>query len=237
VSNISIFGNGKIINRRPKMRQIKNLIAKMLIGCLVLFCVNLNVNARFFANGSDEGYPGDGEKSYIPIENYVIDGAGYFLKGYSDIQKFLNLFELQDKNGIDYYEWQTVVNSAWSNVNNAVQTYNLLIKKAESTPYNEEFISRLIYFKYSEFIKENDLNSIIFNKCEDYLKKGDITGMYKHTLAEFTDIIDILSNVKEDLSFNKLPELSILWKLNETCAELSLFGQYASRVFFEIMGK
>ena len=211
-----------------------NLVIRLLTGCLFLFFIGLNCFGYVFANGSDEGYPGEGEKGYIPIEYYVRDGVGYFLKGYGDIQNFLNLYELQDKDGIDYYEWQKLAESALSNFKNADQTYDLLIKKVEGAPYNEEFISRLIIFNYTDFCNEKGLNSVIFKKCEEYLKKGDITGMYKYTYTVFTDIIDMLSNVKEDLSFNKLPELSLIWKINETCAELSLFGQYASRVFYSI---
>lgn len=214
----------------------KKLLIKAFIICSFIFVVNSNCFGYFLLNGSDDGYPPPGG-SYraVSIGTYVAEGAGYFLNGYSNIQKFLELYELQDKNGIDYEEWQTVLVSAINNMSGAAQTYGQLIKTAEATPYNEEFISRLIDFDYTKFAKAQRLNAIIFKECEAYLKEGDITGMYKHTSAKFTDILDILKVIEEDLAANKITDLSLIWRLNETCAELSIFGQYASRVFYTVM--
>jgi hypothetical protein len=215
----------------------KKLIIKMFITFLFIICLNLSINARFFVNGSDGGYPPEKVSRSISIEAYVVDAAGYFLKGYSDIQRLLELYELQDKIGINHEEWQGVLGSTLSNMSSAAQTYALLIEKAEATPYNEEFISRLMDFDYPGFAKEQGLNAIIFKECAAYLKEGDITGMYKRISAKFADILDMLKTVEEDLTVNKITELSLIWRLNETCAELSLFGQYASRVFYAVMEK
>ncbi len=215
----------------------KNLIIKLFFVCLFLFFVHSNCFSYFLFNGSGEGYPGDEENSGSTIETYVTTGAGYYLRAQRAIQEFLALFEIQDMNGIDFNEWRKVIDSALNHMNGAAQTYDLLIAKAGSTPYNEVFITRLIGFDYTGFAEEKGLNTVIFKECEEYLKRGDITGMYRYTRAKFTVIIDMLHSIKVDLSANKMPDLSLPWKLNETCAELSLFGNYASRVFFAVMAE
>ena len=113
----------------------KNLLIKMCITFLFVISLNSSAFARILANGSGDGYPPPGG-SYraVSIETYVEEGAGYFLNGNSNIQKFLELYELQNKNGINYEEWQTVLSNAMNNISSAVQTYEQLIKTAEATP-------------------------------------------------------------------------------------------------------
>ena len=67
--------------------------------------------------------------------------------------------------------------------------------------------------------------------------KGRKSFLYQDRFVAFIDILGILESVKKTVEKNNLPDLTVLWELNENCAELSLFGQYASRVFYEIIGK
>jgi hypothetical protein len=113
-------------------------------------------------------------------------------------------------------------------------TYEQLIQLAESTPYNREFISKLKGFDYQSFMEKNGLNAVVFNKVREYLEKGDITGSFKHTYSNLCALEDLLTAIKNGTAVNRAPELSLLWKLNETCAETSLFGSYAARIFHAI---
>ena len=75
---------------------------------------------------------------------------------------------------------------------------------------------------------------VIVKKVESYLKKGDITGIYKETYSTFLYILRLLNVLKEEISPDKPPELSMMWELNDVCSESSLFGSYVSRVFYAI---
>jgi hypothetical protein len=222
-----------------KMKSItNNLIVKMLIASLIVLLVNINVYARVFNNGAGGGFKEDGEKSASKegegtIEDFLIVGGGYYLNACSDIQKFLNMYEMQNENGIDYSEWQKVINSALANMNNAVDTYDRLIKKAEVTPYNETVIGWLMAFDYTGFMKKNGLNSVVFQQVAEFLKRGDITGLFGRVYSDLTEINEILSAIKEDVYISTIPEISMIWQINESCATLSLLGSYTSRVFQE----
>jgi hypothetical protein len=119
-------------------------------------------------------------------------------------------------------------------MNHAVKTYYQLIHRAERTPYNQAFISKLMDFDYVGGMEKWKLNSVIFNKVEAFLHKGDVTGCYKHIYDECLAITWMLYPVKYDLFLNRMPELSGLWKINERCSEMLLFGQYLSRVFYAV---
>ena len=147
----------------------------------------MNIFPRILQNGSGQGYPdGDGDKSSvnnISIENYVIQGAGYFLQASSCIQSILNRVEMQDFNGFYFSEIEQLVYRAYFNIIFARMTYEQLVQLAESTPYNREFISRLTGFDYQSFLENNGLNAVVFNKVREYLEMGDITGSFKHTYS------------------------------------------------------
>ena len=216
----------------------KNLIIKLLISSLILFTINFNVLGYVWNNGAGTGYGESEEKSSVKegtIEEYLIAGGGFYLSSYSDIQKFLYLYETQYGNGIniDYNEWEEVVDSAMVNMSSAVETYDRLIKKAEVTPYDETVTAWLMSFDYTGYMIDNGLNSVVFQCLTKYLKRGDITGLFKFIYSDLMEIRDILVSIKGDVCISKIPEISIIRKLNESCSKLSLLGSYTSRVFYE----
>ncbi|MDQ1351393.1 MAG: hypothetical protein QG657_1695, partial [Acidobacteriota bacterium] len=142
--------------------------SKMLLkGCVVLITFILftgNIYGLIACNGSGDGY--QPPKTGIAvggnsIETYIEMGGGYFLKSHSDILIFLNKVEMSGINGCDYNEWQGILKSALDNMRNAKKIYELLIKTAEATPYNQEVISRLAKFDYASFAQANNLNEVI----------------------------------------------------------------------------
>jgi len=216
----------------------KHLFLMVLTGICTLIIIGMNAYPFICCNGAGGGYEGGGGLSIIgdsdTIEDYIVKGAGYFLKADSDIQILLSMVELQDLNGIDYREMQTVVNIALENMNNARQTYEALIQKAGITPYNQSVIAILKNFDYETFRKENGLNSVIFYKVRSFLQMGDITGVFKYTHSRYLEIIELLVIIKQSVSSYRLPELAIFWRLNENTAYISFFGSYVARVFYEI---
>ena len=157
------------------------------------------------------------------------------MNAYSDILVFLNRMELSDLQGIDYRESQQLLDRALENMLNVLKTYERLINKAEVTPYKEAVISKLMDFDYNGFMQERGLNGVVFAEVEEYLKKGDITGILRQMYTEFTIIAGLLYSVRNELYFEKLPEMTNVWRLNERCTQTLLFGQYGSRVFYAVL--
>ena len=223
-------------------KKVLNLT--VLVGAIILLLTPTSMFPRVVHNGAGGGYEeGDGTSgtsasilSIEPtIEMYVITGAGYYLNAYSDILAVSNRVELSDLHGMDYNESRQILGRALDNMNNALKTYECLIKKAEVTPYNETVISKLMDFDYNGFMQKRALNSVIYAKVEEYLKKGDITGICRQMHTEFIVIIRLLYTMRAALYFEKLPEMSVIWRLNERCSQTLLFGQYASRVFYAVL--
>lgn len=218
----------------------KYLISMVLTGICILLLIGMNAYPFINCNGAGGGY-GDGSDdesicSYGgTIEFYIVQGAGYFLEANMDIQSLLRQVELQDLQGINYQEMQAVVNSALENMNNAKQAYELLIQTALKTPYNQPVIEILKDFDYESFSKEYGLSGVIFEKVRGFLQKGDITGVFKYTHSRCLEIIDLLDTIKQSVTRDQLPGLSIFWRLNESTADVSLFGSYVARVFAVIL--
>jgi len=212
----------------------------LLKGCVVVITFILftgNIHCYIAQNGSGKGYEPPKAADTIEdnsIETYIEMGGGYFLKSHSDILLFLNKVEMSNINGSDYNEWQSILKSALDNVRSAKKAYELLIKTAEATPYNQEVITRLTRFDYASFAQANDLNEVIFKKVEQHLVAGDITGCYKNAYAGMCAIEKLLVSVQNEVSLNKMPGLTDLWKLNGLCADTLIFGQYVAMVFHKI---
>ena len=223
----------KFINKHPI------LTVSMVFIVMALF--NNNLFSYIFFNGSGSGYEGsNGGEGFIyttPIENLIIEGAGYYLQANSDIQAILKMVELQDLKEADYIGLQRLVDSALENIDNARLTYEKLVETAGMTPYNPVFIEQLKSFDYKNFMSENRLNEVIFKKVKGYLSTGNITGAFKYNLYLVKSLEWLLFTVKNNVEFKKMPGLALSWKLNELCAEFSLFGSYAARIFQSINQK
>ena len=215
------------------IKSNKQLVVKIFIGFLIISMINIISYARIYHNGSSSGYDeSEGERDNgNTIERYIVEGAGYYLNANSDIHKILKMVELQDIQGIDFTAVNDLLDNAIFSIKNAKETYENLIKKAESTSYNEYVISLLADFDYSNFLIEHGLNSVVFEEVKGYLKKGDITGIFISTHRTFIDILGILNYIESEISQNKLPEITIFWSLNETLSKTSIFGSYVARVF------
>lgn len=196
----------------------KNLIVKLVLGCLIVFTFSFNVFGYILINGAGMGYEENGGGLAVngnTIENLVISGANYYLSTSGDIRRFLNLYEIQDENSMDFPGCREVLANAVYNMDHALAAYDRLIKNAGITPYNEVFKARLQAFDYTGFMKENGLNGMIFNTAAAFLKEGNITGLFKHIRSEFENIKGILITINKDVSVNNPPEISAVWRLNE----------------------
>ena len=176
----------------------KTPVLCLVMGAVILLTTQFNAFALIYCNGSGSGYEGGsggssfatGKVSVIlnPIESYIIEGAGYYLKGNAYIQSLLNLVELQDMNGINDAELAQLVNNALDNITMARETFAKLIEAAEATPYNQVVIEILHHFDYETFMTVNNLNPVIFKELQSYLSCGDITGTFERSYYRFYNI-------------------------------------------------
>ena len=216
------------------------LDSKIMILILIIFIFSFGVRLypRISFNGSGGGYDGsgDGDSAFdnFSIESMVVEGAGYYLQANSCIQSFLNHVELQDVRGVDYTELQCLIASAVEHITNARFAYERLVYTAERTPYNPVVIEKLKAFDYDSFMLENRLNETIFKKVEGYLRNGDITGAFRQGLSVIRSIQWLLFIVANYVEFEQMPWIEFSWKLNELCAEFSLFGSYTARIFHSL---
>jgi hypothetical protein len=205
---------------------------------IIVFSSGVSLYPRISCNGSGSGYdvPGDGDSAFsnFSIEYMVVEGAGFYLQANACIQSFLNQVELQDVRGIDYTELQRLIANAVENITNARLAYERLVETAERTPYNPVVMEQLKAFDYDSFMLENRLNETIFKKVEGYLSNGDITGAFRHGLSIIRSIQWLLFIVANYVEFDQLPWIDFSWKLNELCAEFSLFGSYTARIFHSL---
>lgn len=222
-----------------------SIFVKISIICVFIFMINLdNVNGRIWQNGAGSGYDGgddsgDGVSETAGVNNtieyYITLGAGYYLNANSSFQEFLKMVEMQDIGGIDVFAMQKESGSSLVNMQNAAFIYMILVKQAEVTPYNEVVITRLKNFDYQSFMLENNLNPVVFSEVEEYLQIGDITGLLKKVYVDLVEIAAMLKSVNEELDLNRIPQLTELWRINETFSHMSLFGSYTARVFSEVL--
>jgi hypothetical protein len=218
------------------MQTITKILKKGIILAVSIFILfNINAFSYVFFNGSETGYSGGTSNgigiSNISIEMLIIEGSGYFSKSQADIQSFLNTIELQDTMVINYIDLYQVIKNSLNHMIQARSNFEELIKAAESTPYNLEVIGRLKEFDYDSFMKEYNLNPYIFGTIKEYLVKGDITGTFKYTNFQLKEIALLIEKIQEEINAYRLPEISVCWKLNELCAETTLFGSYIARIF------
>jgi hypothetical protein len=223
------------------MKQ-KKLILKALLVFIITAFLSINVYSYICNNGAGFGYGGNGESSgglsicsqNNEIEYFIKLCAGYYLDAKTDIQQLLKVVELQDIRGINYTDMHFLVDSALVHMKNAAYTYDILIRTAEATPYNEAVQSLLKGFDYEGYMLENGLNQDLFYIVRSYLQAGDITGIFKRTRYDYSKIIQLLETVKKELYSNKMPGLSLFWQLNETLDNTSTIGSYVARIFTAI---
>ena len=221
-----------------KYKKMFTVLPVLLIGMFIIL-LQMNIYSYINNNGSGRAYEGGGGENAaiksISIEAYITQGAAYFLEANSDIQTLLKLVELQDIQGVDMEQLTLVLDSAAANMKNAVGTYEQLIREAEITPYNQAVQAALKSFNYDWFMLENQLNQTLFQQVKSFLKRGDVTGVLKQTHSGFTGILEMLHSLKQEISSGTLPDAPVFRRLNEACAEVSLFGSYAADVFSVIL--
>jgi hypothetical protein len=212
----------------------KVTILKILLVMTALMIVNTNSFAIWWCNNTDGAFNGSGEDisaSTDLIEQYIAEGAGYFLDSYSCTLQFMRKVELAINRELNYPELNQLLDSALTNMEQARATYKLLKETADQTSYNPAVIDALKNFNYDMYCYSNGLNREIFNGVKSYLIRGQVREIYGKLLSDMGTIIDLLQTVKKNIDNNLFPPVGTVRQLNQTFSTSLLFGQYVAGVF------
>lgn len=221
---------------------MKNKVFLTVLVGILLFGFSFPGYAWFVGNYSG-GYFGtlDGPQMVgadtMSIKDLVIKSAGYFLRGKAYVNLFAEKVELSELDGIDFSDMDNMLRLALISMESSHSYYKTLKKKADETPYNPQAIQELVTFDYDTFGKENNLVNDIYADVKSYLIKGDVRGFYDRLFVYTGNIIDILEILKGEIEIGIFPDIKNIWKLNQKCSKMLLFGQYASQVFKTIQDK
>lgn len=217
----------------------------LLVFFLIILLIWIpSVNAFMAGNESDCAFLGNcGDKSEstargktaesdYSLGQLIAAGGSAFLHSISDIHYLLGLVEASETTGLDVKAIQEAVKSAIKNMEQARSAYLKLKSLADVTPYNPVIITRLIEFDYKGFQKQFDLLPDIFDLVQVYLAAGDVRGVYAQFYENAGDILVRLLSVKQETDAGAMPDLQNLWKLNQKCAEYTIFAQYVAQVFY-----
>lgn len=216
------------------MKIKSNLIFKTFLSFIFLMLFPILVFSYIFGNGSGSGYQTVEENlsdAVNEIESLVTRGAGEYLQAYAETLLFLNRFEMEPWQGIDYAGCMDILARSLSHLDQAMEIYRLLIQKAEATPYNEGVLLRLRYFDYKGFINRNGFDGVIIVKVKELLMRGDITGFYKMIYTRMDRTRSLLEEVNMDVSQDKMPPVPALWQLNRMYSNTLMAGQFVAIVF------
>jgi len=214
------------------MRNLKRFLKlKVIVGIGILVFFSQYSFSIWWNNGIPFVFSGDGFSKFN-IDNYVIDGAGYFLEAYSNTLLLMKKIEWNSKEGFKNDELNLLVDNALKNMELAREAYGNLTRIADNTPYNQSIIEKLKSFDYDAFQKENALNPVVFSLVKAYLGNGEIRKLIYYFSSTIDEITGLLKHVKGQIDAGNFTPVKEIWKLNGLFSESLLFGQYVSQVLY-----
>ena len=216
--------------------KTRSTILTFFVIVFILFLFNMNGFSKIIANYSEKGFESPGREI---IRLHIIEAAGYFLKSYSNFLLLLNNVELSDieRERIDYAQCRQIINDTILQMENARERYGTLKQIADSTPYNQTVISRLLDANDSLLQERDGSKSVISNEVAVYLRSGDVRGIYHQMFSDTRQILDMLSVIKSAVEAEMTPANFDLWKVNRFYSRSMLLGQYIAEIFSKITGQ
>jgi hypothetical protein len=177
----------------------------------------------------------NGIKESTPIFGQLIPRAAVsFLESTRDFEDFLKEMEKSELYGPNYPVLQSVIEKAITGMENARCKYEEIVNISETFEMDIVILEKLIFFDYDGLQSKYQLNPSIFEKAAAFCQGGDVIGIYNHTFDTINTILENLNRIKAALEKESLPELYIIWETGQLYFESEMFGQYVSRIFYEI---
>jgi hypothetical protein len=178
---------------------------------------------------------GNGLTGSTPVLGQLIPIAGVnFLESNRDFEDFLEEVEKSELYGPNYSVLQAAMEKAIAGMDNARCKYQEILNLSKGLAMDVGILKRLSQFDYVGLQSMYALNHQVFNKAASFCRGGDIIGIYNHTFDTTNAILENLNQIKAKLEKESLPELNLIWETGQLYFESELFGQYVSRIFYEI---
>ena len=184
-----------------------------------------------FPNQCDENREGGSP----PVLGQLIpEAAVNFLESTRDFEEFLKEVEKAELYGANFPVLQACIDKAIVGMENARCKYEDILNISRDFEIDVVILEMLIQFDYDGLQSKYNLNLPIFEKAAAFCKAGDIGGIYTSTFDTINSVLDRLRQMKAILEKDSLPELYIMWETGQLYFESEMFGQYVSRIFYEI---
>jgi len=218
---------------------MKHSIIFLIIGIIAL---GSNLFGWFKADYTCIAFPDqcdvNGLKAIDPLIGQLIpEAAIYFFESTRDFEDFLKEVEKSELYGPDYPVLQAAVDKAILGMENARCKYEEIVNISEGIEIDVGILEKLIQFDYDGLKLKYHLNASIFEKVANFCQAGDVIGIFAHTVATIDTILENLNRIKATLEKDSLPELYMIWETGQMYCESEMFGQYVSRIFYEINRK
>lgn len=234
---------GSFVYNDPKEKKMKNvkknqkLRISIMVSCI--FVLSLNLFSWIYHNHpGEEFWVEDGFNTAISnplqIEGLVIQGAGYYLDSYAHVLSLLKNYETVGTLNLSLNDLKNPLLSAITSLELAKSSFDRLVEIATKTPNKPEALDKLASFDYDTLMVEKSLNPYIFKEVKSYLISGDITGAFKKSRANHDRISEIIKSILQSVNGGRLPEVTLLWQLNQEFSHDLLFGQYCAEVLLSI---
>ncbi|MDQ1355074.1 MAG: hypothetical protein QG657_5383 [Acidobacteriota bacterium] len=210
---------------------------RMFVGILFIVWLGSSAFPWWTINRSGSGFEApSGLTATINLENYVVQGAGYFLDSYANTLLFMKKLELGGESSLKEADTSLLLDVALKNMEQANKTYLELKRLADITPYNVSAIDGLMKFDYENFRTVYDIEDKSFDRARAFLGKGDIRAIYGAMVYDTETILKLLLRVKAQLLAGTFPSTWDVWKLDRAYSDTARFGQYVSRIFDALDG-
>jgi hypothetical protein len=170
-----------------------------------------------------------------PVLGQLIPGAAVdFLGSTRDFEEFLKEVEKSELYDANFPVLQACIDKAIVGMENARCKYEDILNISRDLEPDVVILEMLIQFDYDGLQSNYHLNPPIFEKAATFCQAGDIRGIYISTFDTINAVLERLGQIKAMLEKDSLPELYIMWETGQLYFESKMFGQYVSRIFYEI---
>jgi hypothetical protein len=205
---------------------------KYFIVIFILF-VALNLHSLIVMNDLNCIFTDGSEK--ILIEDNVVAGAIHFLHSKANTDLLLVEFEKSARQDFNFSLALEYVEKAMAELEAAKVNYARAAEIGERIGYIEKKMAWFKDYDYDTFITKNNLNKEIAGIVKGYLINADILGVYKHSITNINELLNILTVMRDKVKVNEKPGISTCWMLLQKYSDTTLFGNYSTQMGLEIL--
>jgi len=206
---------------------------KKIISVLLFFLFSVHTYALIYCNDLNCIFTDGSEK--ILIEDNVVAGAIHFLHSKANTDLLLMEFEKSARQDFNFSLSLEYVEKAMAELEAAKVNYARAAEIGERIGYIEKKMAWFKDYDYDTFITKNNLNKEIAGIVKGYLINADILGVYKHSINNINELLNILYLIRDKVKVNEKPDISTCWMLLQKYSDATLFGNYSTQMGLEIL--